>query len=319
MEKQLDTLRKLWAMAPYIILYGAAFFIVGLFNVLSARYVTNVFNDAAFWNRFLSQSIANILVFSATVMLYLERRNEENPNYKEFSQVVENSAKRDLDTDFGEWIVLENKREKMRTYKNNITRQIAKEERKAKIEDVELWYSKGNEEAKQQNEYCKNRQRLMDSIRDERLEPIIMALNVDYDRIDKNFVETGSTAKNEKIREQKDSVQRKIVENLHRIIYMVGGAAFFNAFVYDVNLMDPIFWFQFMQALFFLAYMFVNGKAYAVGYIERILMVDLNTRYNIIREYLNAKYQIRQRLEQQKRLAEESKKKLEELRPQTQG
>jgi hypothetical protein len=126
-------------------------------------------------------------------------------------------------------------------------------------------------------------------MKEERLEPIIMAIKLDYDRIDKNFVETGSTAQNEKLKEQKDTTQRKIIENLPRVLYMLAGAAFFNLFVYEINLMDPIFWLQFFQAVFFLAWMFVNAKAYAVGYIERILMVDLNTRFNIIRDYLTWK------------------------------
>ena len=288
MESQMDRLKRIGALAPYILLYGAAFFIVGLFNILSAQYVTDVWTDAAFWNRFLSQSIANLLVFSGTVMLYLERK-DENEEYKQLHQTVETSAKADLQTDFGEWVLKENKKEKLGQYKRNVLNQIAKEEKKASIEDIELWYSEGNDEAKEQNEYCRNRQRLLNSIRDERLEPIIMAIKLDYDRIDKTFVETGSTSKNEKLREKKDTMQRKIVENLHRVIYMVAGAAFFNAFVYDINLMDPIFWLQFMQAVFFLAWMFVNAKAYAIGYIERILMVDLNTRFNIIRDYLTWK------------------------------
>ena len=288
MESQMDRLKRIGALAPYILLYGAAFFIVGLFNILSAQYVTDIWSDAAFWNRFLSQSIANLLVFSGTVMLYLERK-DENEEYKQLHQTVETSAKADLQTDFGEWVLKENKKEKLGQYKRNVLNQIAKEEKKASIEDIELWYSEGNDEAKEQNEYCRNRQRLLNSIKNERLEPIIMAIKLDYDRIDKTFVETGSTSKNEKLREKKDTMQRKIVENLHRVIYMVAGAAFFNAFVYDINLMDPIFWLQFMQAVFFLAWMFVNAKAYAVGYIERILMVDLNTRFNIIRDYLTWK------------------------------
>jgi hypothetical protein len=61
MESQLERLRKWWSLAPYILLYVAAFAIVGLFNLLSARYVTNIWSDASFWNRFLSQTIANIL------------------------------------------------------------------------------------------------------------------------------------------------------------------------------------------------------------------------------------------------------------------
>lgn len=109
MESQMDRLKKIGALAPYILLYGAAFFIVGLFNILSAQYVTDIWTDAAFWNRFLSQSIANLLVFSGTVMLYLERK-DENEEYKQLHQTVETSAKADLQTDFGEWIVKENKK-----------------------------------------------------------------------------------------------------------------------------------------------------------------------------------------------------------------
>jgi hypothetical protein len=288
MESQLDRLRKWWALAPYILLYVAAFAIVGLFNLLSAQYVTNVWNDAAFWNRFLSQTIANILVFTATVLLYLDKKHE-NPHFEELFLTVEKSAKSDLATDFGEWVLKENKKEKLSTFKRNVLRQIAKDEKKATIEDIELWYSEGNEEAKSRNEYCRNRQRALDSIRDERLEPIIMAIKLDYDRIDKNFVETGSTARNEKLREQKDTTRRKIIENSPRFLYMLAGAAFFNLFVYEINLLDPVFWLQFFQAIFFLAWMFVNAKAYAIGYIERILMVDLNTRFNIIRDYLTWK------------------------------
>jgi hypothetical protein len=103
----------------------------------------------------------------------------------------------------------ENKKEKLATFKRNVIRQIAKEEKKASIEDIELWYSNTRDDEKLTNEYCRNRQRLLDSIRDERLDPIIMAIKLDYDRIDKNFVETGSTARNEKLREQKDTTTAK--------------------------------------------------------------------------------------------------------------
>jgi hypothetical protein len=288
MESQMERLKRWWMLAPYILLYVAAFAIVGLFNLLSAQYVTNIWTDAAFWNRFLSQTIANILVFTATVMLFLDKKHE-NPNFESLYQSVEKSAKSDLATDFGEWVLKENKKEKLSTFKRNVTRQIAKEEKKASIEDIELWYSEGEENKKKMNEYCRNRQRLLDSIRDERLEPIIMAVKLDYDRIDKNFVETGSTAQNEKLKEQKDTAKRKVIENLPRVLYMLAGAAFFNLFVYEINLMDPVFWLQFFQAIFFLAWMYVNAKAYAIGYIERILMVDLNTRFNIIRDYLTWK------------------------------
>jgi hypothetical protein len=53
---------------------------------------------------------------------------------------------------------------KVATFKRNVQRQIAKEEKKASIEDIELWYSKDREDEKLRNEYCRNRQRLLDSI-----------------------------------------------------------------------------------------------------------------------------------------------------------
>lgn len=299
LERTQDFFKKMIRMAPYLLLYGIAFFVVGLFNFLTATYVTNFLNDALFWNRFLSQTLANVLVFSGAVMQFLEAKHD-NEEFHELYTTVENAALMDLQSDFGEFVLEENRETKIKAYQSKIQVQIVKEERKAKPADIELWYTKPKsdwtedqiqelEERKKRNKYCRNRQYLLDSITYERLENVIMGMRVDFDRIDQMFVQSGHTSETTKQRQQRDTKRRKVLENAHRLVYMVGSAAFFNGFIYDASIKNPVFWLQLTQSIFFLVYMFINGRAYALGYIERILKVDLNTRFNIIKDYLTWK------------------------------
>lgn len=299
LDRTQNFFKKALKMAPYLLLYGVAFFVVGLFNFLTATYVTNFLNDALFWNRFLSQTIANILVFSGAVMQFLENRHD-NEDYHQLYETVESAAINDLEADFGEWVLEENRELKIRAYQNEIQNKIVKQERKAKPQDLELWYTKPKshwteEEVeelairKKMNKYCRDRQYLLDSITYERLENVIMGMKVDYDRIDQKFVQSGYTSDTTKQNQQRDTNKRKVLENAHRVVFMIGSAAFFNGFIYDASIKNPVFWLQLTQSIFFLVYMFINGRAYAMGYIERILKVDLNTRFNIIKKYLTNK------------------------------
>ena len=213
---------------------------------------------------------------------------------------MESAAINDLEADFGEWVLEENRELKIRAYQNEIQNKIVKQERKAKPQDLELWYTKPKshwteEEVeelairKKTNKYCRDRQYLLDSITHERLENVIMGMKVDYDRIDQKFVQSGYTSDTTKQNQQRDTNKRKVLENAHRVVFMIGSAAFFNGFIYDASIKNPVFWLQLTQSIFFLVYMFINGRAYAMGYIDRILKVDLNTRFNIIKKYMTSK------------------------------
>jgi hypothetical protein len=72
-------------------------------------------------------------------------------------------------------------------------------------------------------------------------------------------------------------------------LFAVSGAAFFNAFIYTADLLDTAFWFKLATSLFLLSSMFLNGREYARNYVKQVMIVDLNTRYNIIKDYLTHK------------------------------
>jgi hypothetical protein len=72
-------------------------------------------------------------------------------------------------------------------------------------------------------------------------------------------------------------------------LFAVGGAAFFNAFLYTADLLDTAFWFKLATSLFLIVSMFLNGREYARNYVKQVMVVDLNTRYNIIKDYLTDK------------------------------
>jgi hypothetical protein len=279
---------KIGRALPYVILYVAAAAIVGLFNILTIEYRDDILTSAEFWNRVISQNLANLLVLIATVSMYIVKFTESDKEYNELKKSVDGAVRTSLDSDFGTWVFNKNKDEKIAKYKAMVQNQISREELKASVKDLEIWYY-GTEEAKKKNAYCRRRLNKEESIKNERLDKLILAISVDYDEIDRSFVETGEIIQSEKKLSRQDTAGRKIKDNYAQFLFAVGGAAFFNAFMYTANLLDTAFWFKLATSLFLLISMYLNGREYARNYIKQVMIVDLNTRYNIIKDYLTYK------------------------------
>jgi hypothetical protein len=276
---------KIGRALPYAILYIAAVAIVGLFNILTIEYQDDILSSAEFWNRVVSQNLANLLVLIATVSMYLTKFSETDKEYNGLKENVNLAVRIDLDSGFGTWIFNRNKAEKIAAYRAKIQNKINKEELKAKPKDIEAWYF-GSEDDKKKNKYCRRRINLEESINSERLEKMILALRVDYDEIDRSFVETGEVIRSQKKNTRQDTLGRKVLDNYAQFLFAVGGAAFFNAFIYTADLLDTAFWFKLATSLFLIMAMFINGREYARNYVKQVMVVDLNTRYNIIKDYL---------------------------------
>jgi hypothetical protein len=279
---------KVGRALPYVVLYIAAVAIVGLFNLLTVEYYDTALSSAEFWNRVISQNLANLLVMIATISMYIVKYSETDKEYTGLKGTVDSSVRKDLDSEFGTWVFNKNKLEKIEAYRARIQSKITREELKAKTKDIEAWYF-GTDEAKRKNRYCRRRINLEESIKIERLEKLILAIKVDYDAIDRSFVETGEVIKGDKKLARQDTLGRKIKDNYAQFLFAVGGAAFFNAFIYTADLMDTAFWFKLATSLFLLSSMFLNGREYARNYVKQVMIVDLNTRYNIIKDYLTHK------------------------------
>ena len=276
---------KIGRALPYAILYIAAVAIVGLFNILTIEYQDNILSSAEFWNRVVSQNLANLLVLIATVSMYIVKYSETDKSYVGLKGTVDNAVRGDLDSEFGTWVFNRNKSEKIAAYRARVQNKISKEELKAKPKDLEVWYF-GSDENKKKNRYCRRRINLEESIKVERLDKLILALRVDFDEIDRSFVETGEVIRSEKKLTRQDTLGRKVKDNYAQFLFAVGGAAFFNAFIYTADLLDTAFWFKLATSLFLIVSMFLNGREYARNYVKQVMVVDLNTRYNIIKDYL---------------------------------
>ena len=274
---------------PYILLYGIALAVIGLVNVLTIEGQTDFWNNATFWNRTISQMIASVFTLTATIMLFLDKLRGEKEEYLSLKKTVEKAVLNDLDTDFGGWIFDENKRAKIKAFQDKVKRRIAKLERKASFEDNRIWYE-GTLKEQMENKYCITRKALEASISTDRLDKLIMAIKIDYDKIDRTFVETGEVRANPKIRQKQDSVWRKVRDNAPGFMFAFAFTVFFNAFIYGVDEMNAAFWFRVAYSLGILLWVFVNGRMYAHGYMDRILIPDLNTRFNIIKDYLSWKF-----------------------------
>ena len=280
--------QKIGRIAPYVFLYLLSFAVVGLFNFVSAQIRTDIITSSEFWNKTISQNLANLIVFSTTIGLFNRRNMEEDSEYLSLEKTVTNSVRQDIQSDFGQWVFEKNKIEKKRAYKEQIKGIIAKEELKASTQDLNVWYN-GTSRDKAKNKYCARRNKLLALVDEKRLEKFIISMKVDYDEINRSFIESGE-AKDIKKQNQKLAGPSKIVkDSAPRFALGFAFVVFINSFIYTAQVDDVAFWFQVFFSLVILLYMFIMGRSYADDYLKKVLIVDLQTRFNIIRDYLSDK------------------------------
>jgi hypothetical protein len=181
---------KIGRAAPFVALYALSFIVVGLFNFVTVDVRTDIWTNAEFWNKTISQNLANLIVFSTTISLFNRKNMEEDQDYLHMNKVVTTAVRQDIESDFGQWVFDKNKVEKKKAYKEKINAKIAKEEAKAKPEDLTIWFY-GTEQEKATSKYCTRRNKLLDLIKEERLEKYIISIKVDYDEINRSFIESG--------------------------------------------------------------------------------------------------------------------------------
>jgi hypothetical protein len=279
---------KIGRIAPYVFLYALSFLVVGLFNFVTADIRTDILTSAEFWNKTISQNLANLIVFSTTIGLFTRKNMEEDQDYLSMDKLVTTAVRQDIQSDFGQWVFDKNKIEKKQSYIEKINGKIAKQELKANPDDLNIWYY-GTESQKAANKYCKKRVKLIKLTDDERLDKFIVSMKVDYDEINRSFIESGE-AKETKKQNQKLAGPGKIVkDNAPNFSLGMAFVIFINSFVYTANISDVAFWFQVFFSLVILVYMFIMGRNYADSYMKKVLIVDLQTRFNIIRDYLSDK------------------------------
>ena len=280
--------RKIGRVAPYVLLYLFSFAVVGLFNFVSAQFRADIITSSEFWNKTISQNLANLIVFSTTISLFNNKNMEENKAYLDLDSMVTKAVRQDIQSDFGQWVFGKNKIEKKRAYTEKIKGIIAKEEIKAKTADLNVWYN-GTPAEKKKNKYCKRRNKLLRLIDEKRLEKFIISMKVDYDEINRSFIESGEAKETKKQNQKLAGPGRIIKDSTPRFLLGFSFVIFINSFIYTANVGDIAFWFQVFFSLVILLYMFIMGRSYAEDYMKKVLLVDLQTRFNIIRDYLSDK------------------------------
>jgi hypothetical protein len=279
---------KIGRIGPFVLLYALSFLVVGLFNFVTVDVRTDILASPEFWNKTISQNLANLIVFSTTIGLYNRKYIEEDQDYLHMDKVVTTAVRQDIESDFGQWVFDKNKIEKKKAYKEKINAKIAKEEVKANAEDLKAWFY-GTEQEKKVNKYCIRRNKLLSLINEERLDKYIISIKVDYDEVNRSFIESGESKETKKQNQKLAGPGKIVKDNAPNFSLGLAFVIFINSFLYSPAEVDAAFWFQVFFSLVILVYMFIMGKNYAGNYMKKVLIVDLQTRFNIIRDYLSDK------------------------------
>ncbi len=228
------------------------------------------------------------MVLVTRISLFKNKNMEEKQGDVERRGNVTKAVRQEIQSDFGQWVFDKNKVEKKRTYIEKVNGIIAKEEIKAKPADLNVWYN-GTPAEKKRNRYCKRRNKLLRLIDEKRLNKFIISMKVDYDEINRSFIESGEAKETKKQNQKLAGPGRIIKDSTPRFLLGFAFVIFINSFIYTANVGDVAFWFQVFFSLVILLYMFIMGRSYAEDYLKKVLLVDLQTRFNIIRDYLSDK------------------------------
>ena len=128
-----------------------------------------------------------------------------------------------------------NKIEKKRAYKEKIKGIIAKEELKAKTKDLNMYGTMAQKKTRKEINTAARRNKLLKLIDEKRLEKYIISMKVDYDEINRSFIESGE-AKDIKKQNQKLAGPSRIVkDSAPRFALGFAFVVFINSFIYTAT------------------------------------------------------------------------------------
>lgn len=167
-----------------IILLLLILIVEGCFNFLTFEFKIEKLLSLGFWTNIVTKVTLLVLVKMWIMSIFLDIARNKNLDLK-FHKKVNERLLETKDDKFPKWIEnVENRSIKIEFYKKKITKSIVRLERHASAKDRALYFS-NNDEAKENNKYCKKRKQLEHIISDDYINQNFEWLNIKvYPKLD---------------------------------------------------------------------------------------------------------------------------------------
>lgn len=284
--------------APYLIMYVAAFMMIGLFDFVDGTFDPAQLLTIDYWRGVTMLMLASVLFLLSAANKNIEKIIKEDQDVQYKSDTLEKVAKSQDLFDFDEYLSEKNRDRKKITYIETI---------KIKIDRLDngIWwipfvnggatqdkmiYNGYDEELKKKNEYCIKRNELDYLMSDEYVDANIDSMNLKFPEMQRSFVTVGYETTNSLpwITERKSI---KMVRDLSpRFLITIGSGAFIASFIPGVaeGITAGLVFGVFVKLLVLVAN-YIGGLEYAPQFVESKVKVDLQYRYEIVLDYHNWK------------------------------
>ncbi|MCM1556280.1 MAG: hypothetical protein NC087_01965 [Anaeroplasma bactoclasticum] len=168
MKRKIDVSSLLKNLLAYAIVL-LVLMIEGCFNFVELRFHIEYFVQLEFWVSVLFRVFLLVAIRTAAMLIFLDIARVKNMDLKNAKDLNDKYMKL-KGADFPEYIdTIENPAIKIKAWKEQIHRKLAKLEKRAKPEDRALYFKNGEEYSiqKEENDYCRQRKLLEEQLSEE--------------------------------------------------------------------------------------------------------------------------------------------------------
>ncbi len=181
MKRKVDVSSLLKNLLAYVIIV-LVLVIEGCFNFVNLEFHTERFVELEFWISIIFRVFLLVAVRSAAMLIFLDIARVKNMDLAKAKTINDRYMKL-KGADFPEYIdTVKNPSIKIRAWKEQVNKELAKLEKKAKQEDRALYFKKGEEYdlEKESNAYCKRRKLLEEQLSNEYIKENINTLIITH-------------------------------------------------------------------------------------------------------------------------------------------
>jgi hypothetical protein len=273
---------------PFVILCLLIVIIIGGYQLIEADYDFSILLSFKFWQDILIMQFANIMIIWGKSKLdidtYIVTDKDVIDKTNKIKEVVNSSVENDID----DYLSQENKKRKIKVWKNKINNKTIKLDKRAKIKDKEL-YKLGKEEEKQKNRYCRKKTKLEKYISDEWIEKNIQYLKVKYIPLRRYEITTGANQKEEYYRLTGNISGKILKDSIPRLLISLSMLLIFLSIQPELSDFSIGVLFMITVKLFSITYNFMLARDYAKNFIPTIYLSDLQYRRDVLADYLSWK------------------------------
>lgn len=272
----------------YVLILLSCLLLIGLADFFVAGFNVEVLSQPSFWFSITVSGFSNYLMLVYTAVEKIDGSLVKDEEVKNKKKDLDDIVSKNVDTDFDDYLSVENRQRKINAWKTKISNKIAKLDERTKDKNREiLWF--GTDEDKANNKYCKKRNNLVYKLSDEFINKNIAFLRVKYVKLRRYEVTHGCKQKYDNYQLTTRRNWKIAKDNFPKIMQSLALVLMISTFIFDYKQFSVLLLISFAVKLGSLCLSIYNGITYGVSYITNTLLPDFQYRLNVIINYLNWK------------------------------